>query len=74
MIKKKLKILQAVYCLGRGGAERLAIDITKQLAMRADVEVLLISFDKTVSHEYSTEGVNYKFCPSRINLSITGPN
>ena len=72
MKNRKLKILQAVYCLGRGGAEKLAIDITRQLASYEDVEVLLISFDKTVDYEYSTEGVNYKFCPANVRLSLLG--
>ncbi len=72
MENRKLKILQAVYCLGRGGAEKLAIDITRQLASYEDVEVLLISFDKTVDYEYSTEDINYKFCPANVRLSLLG--
>ena len=72
MKNTKLKILQAVYCLGRGGAEKLVIDITRQLATHADVEVLLVSFDRTVDYEYSTEGINYRFCPVSVNLSIIG--
>lgn len=70
MKQEQLKILHAVYCLGRGGAEKLAIDITRQLATYDDVEVLLISFDKTVDYEYSTDGINYRFCPADVRLSL----
>ena len=68
---KKLRILQAIYCLGRGGAERLAIDITRELNKSDNVEALLISFDKTVNYEYSTDDINYKYCPSSVELSIS---
>lgn len=71
--REKLRILQAVYCLGRGGAERLSIDITSQLQQIPDMEVLLISFDKTVNHEYSTEGINYLYCPSAVTLRVGKP-
>ena len=47
---KKLKILHAVYSLGRGGAEKIAIDITNELNKRENIEALLISFGKTVSY------------------------
>lgn len=74
MSTKKLKILQAVYCLGRGGAEKLAVDITYELNKREDVDVMLLSFHKTVDYEYDTTGLNYKYYPSDTKLSVFGKN
>lgn len=71
---ERLRILQAVYCLGRGGAERLSIDITNELNKRENIEALLISFNKTADYEYSTKNVNYRYCPSEVKLSIIGKN
>ncbi|NTW31632.1 MAG: glycosyltransferase [Bacteroidetes bacterium] len=71
---RKLKILQAVYCLSRGGAEKLAIDITNELNKRENIEALLVSFDKTEDYEYDISEVNYKYCPSKTELSFFGKN
>jgi glycosyltransferase involved in cell wall biosynthesis len=60
--------------LGRGGAEKLAIEITQELNKRNDVEALLVSFDKTENYVYNTEGLNYKFCPSKVDLSMKKKN
>ena len=72
MSRDKLRVLHAVYCLGRGGAEKLAIDIPNELNNRSDAEALLIAFDKTVEQEYFVKNENYKFCPSQVNLSVLG--
>lgn len=74
MKKEKLRVLHAVYCLGRGGAEKLAIDITNELNKRDDVEAMLVSFDKTVDYEYDVSDMNYRFCPSNIRLSLYKKN
>jgi len=74
MKKEKLRVLHAVYCLGRGGAEKLAIDITRELNKRDDVEAMLISFDKTVDYEYDVSDMNYRFCPAKIRLSLYKKN
>ena len=70
----KLKILQAIYDLGKGGAEKLAIAATNELNSRQNVEALLISFAKNKVNEYSTENVNYQYCPANVQLSILGKN
>ncbi len=74
MKKEKLRVLHAVYCLGRGGAEKLAIDITRELNKRDDVEAMLVSFDKTVDYEYDVSDMNYRFCPAKIRLSLYKKN
>ena len=70
MNDNKLRVLHAVYCLGRGGAEKLAIDVTRELNKRENVEALLISFGKTANFEYDTDGLNYRYCPSKADLSM----
>lgn len=74
MSEKKLKVLQALYCLSRGGAERLAIDITKELNKREGIEARLISFYEGKGAEYDTAGIPYQFCPSSVKLPLMGKN
>jgi len=70
--KEKIRVLQAVYCLERGGAERLTLDIARELTKREDIEVMLVSFDKRVEIEYNPIGIPYQYCPSSVSLSPLG--
>jgi len=72
MKKEKIRVLQAVYCLERGGAERLTLDIARELTKREDIEVMLVSFDKRVEIEYNPIGIPYQHCPSSVSLSPFG--
>lgn len=60
--------------MGRGGAERLTLDITRELHSRQDIEVKLVSFGKSVDYEYDTSGLDYVYCPTIPEISVLNPN
>jgi len=74
MIAQKLKILYCVQSLGRGGAERLILDICTELNNRSDVDYLLVSFSPVNEYQLLSENVKIKYCNSNITLSILKRN
>jgi glycosyltransferase involved in cell wall biosynthesis len=69
-----LKILHIIPNLGKGGAERLVLDICNQLYKTHGVEVKLICFSD--KNEYPSLAVaDYiKVIPASVNLSVLGKN
>ncbi len=58
--------------MGRGGAERLTLDISQELNKRPDVELLLVTVGKSVDYEYEATGLNHIYCPSEAKVSLWG--
>lgn len=75
----ELRVLHVIPTLGKGGAERLCLDIVRELAKRGDVQTMLICLrgHNAYAEEYSdlvTETANASVVPSitgewKINLS-----
>ena len=70
MGNQKLKILYCVQCLGKGGAERLILDICNHLNTRSDVDYLLVSFSQLNEYTTLSQAVNLKYCDAQISLSM----
>jgi glycosyltransferase involved in cell wall biosynthesis len=64
---EKLRIIQAIPDLGKGGAERLVIDICRQLHILSDVEYRLVIFTNTNEYKSLTHGLNIIYCPVSVN-------
>ncbi len=69
---EKLKILQIIPNLKKGGAERLVLDICRELSERAGVEVKLVCLSQENEYPFLTNNVDYTVIPSKYIPSITG--
>jgi glycosyltransferase involved in cell wall biosynthesis len=67
-----MKILHLIPSLRKGGAERLALHICKELSSRADVEVKLFTFHKQNDYAFLTKDIDWEIVPARVVPSITG--
>lgn len=68
-----MKILFVTQSLGKGGAERLVLEITH--AMKKDfpqVEVKIVSLDRENDFTSLSQGLDIEYCNSKVQLSITG--
>ena len=65
-----MKILHIIPDLRKGGAERLVIDIIRELSIRPGVTASIIIFRDSI--EYKTDGIRASIhvIPSSVNLSI----
>ncbi|MGQ0828894.1 MAG: glycosyltransferase [Bacteroidota bacterium] len=68
----KLKILQIIPNLSKGGAERLVLNICNEIAGRENYEILLVNFNSANEYEFLCEKINRKLCVSKVQPSITG--
>lgn len=69
-----IKILHVIPNLVKGGAQRIAIDICKELSKRSDVEVMLVYFEGKNEFSFLTEGLNVRKLDINFNLSFTSKN
>jgi glycosyltransferase involved in cell wall biosynthesis len=69
---KNLKILHIIPSLVKGGAERLVLDICRELMTRKNVEVKLLIFRNQNDFAYSSQAFEIVICPARVIPSITG--
>lgn len=68
-----MRIIQSVYCIGRGGAETLTVDICTELQRRSGIEVKLVSFAKQVAYELDVSHLDFSYFPTAINFSPLRP-
>jgi len=67
-----MKILFVTQSLGKGGAERLVLEITH--AIKKDfpqIEVKIISLDRQNDFTSLSQGLDIEYCNSKVQLSIT---
>jgi glycosyltransferase involved in cell wall biosynthesis len=67
-----MKILHIIPSLDKGGAERLTLDIVKNLMDVPDVEVALVIFRNQNSYSFLTDAINFHIIPSFYTPSIKG--
>ena len=72
MFSNKLKILHIIPNFGKGGAERLVLDICNNLSKQKDCEVTLITFRDDNSYSFLINELDWKVIPSSVQLSISG--
>ncbi len=65
-----LKVLHIIPSLAKGGAERLALDICKELSSRQGIEVKLIYLHPVNQYEKLSEGVQIEYVPAAVHLSV----
>lgn len=71
---KKLKVLFLVQSLESGGAEKLIIDVSKEMAKRSDVEFLIASLSSKNDFVKTANNLPVKICNSYVRLSLSGKN
>ena len=67
--QQKLRIMQIIPSLAKGGAERLVVDICQELHQRPDIEVLLVNFHPVNTFEQQTGRLNRIVCPTRNKIT-----
>ena len=67
----KLRIMQVIPSLLKGGAERLVLDICRQLHNRADVEYLLVTFRDDTAYEFLHQDLHHQIVHAEVMPSIT---
>ena len=67
-----MKILHIIPNFGKGGAERLVLDICNNLSKQKDCEVTLITFRDDNSYSFLINELDWKVIPSSVQLSISG--
>lgn len=65
-----IKILHIIPSLNKGGAERLALDICKELQAREGVQVKLICFSDDNAYTELSGNINFQVIPANIRLSL----
>lgn len=66
-----MKIIHVIPSLDKGGAERLAADICKELSQREGVKVKLVTFRKDNAYSGSLKGMDVETVPAFVIPSIT---
>ena len=67
-----MKILQVIPSLGKGGAERIAVDLSVELANRKDIELIFVVFSEDNKYSFLTQNLLIKFIPTQYIPSIKG--
>jgi glycosyltransferase involved in cell wall biosynthesis len=70
----KLKILHVIPNLLKGGAERLVIDILRELSKRAGIEARLVIFRDEIAYEIEDIKHLVHILPSNVELSLFRKN
>jgi glycosyltransferase involved in cell wall biosynthesis len=71
---KKMKVLHVIRSLHKAGAEKLCIDICRELHKRPEIEVLLVSMSPINQFEDLTKDLPLRFIDSKVFPSILGKN
>jgi glycosyltransferase involved in cell wall biosynthesis len=69
-----MKILHIIPNLKKGGAERIVIDIVRQLNMDKSLDVKLVLFENQIEYEVQDLESNIKIIPSQVRLSLLKKN
>lgn len=68
-----MKILQVVQSLGKGGAERLVLEVAQALRKYyPDVHNKIVALERKNEYEELSQGLDIVYCESKVRLSITG--
>lgn len=67
---QKIRVAHVIYNLQRGGAERLTLDICRELNKRETIESLLIVFDDQNDFPELSDGINIIKCSSSVYLKF----
>ncbi len=67
----KYRILYIIPSLQKGGAERLVLDICKELTKRDGVVVKLITFTDQNEYPFLTQNIDWKIVSAKVLLSLT---
>ncbi len=68
-----MKILQVVQSLGKGGAERLVLEVAQALRKyHPEVQNRIVVLERKNEYEELSQGLDIVYCDSRVNLSISG--
>jgi len=67
-----MNLLHLIPSLRKGGAERLVLDICRELSKRKGIRCKLVVMHEVNEYPHLTKGVNIVFCSSRVVPSITG--
>jgi glycosyltransferase involved in cell wall biosynthesis len=69
-----LRILHIIPSLRKGGAERLTIDICRELSSRKGIRVVLLLLHDEQAYPFLTEGLDIRCISSRVTLSVWKEN
>ena len=64
---EKLRIVHAIPSLGKGGAERLVIDICNELHKRKDIDYRLVIFKEINEYESLSSQLNIVYCNVQVH-------
>lgn len=68
-----MKILQVVQSLGKGGAERLVLEISQALRKyHPEVQNRIVALERKNEYEELSKDLDIVYCDSKVNLSISG--
>ena len=68
-----MKILQVVQSLGKGGAERLVLDISQAIKeYHPEVSVRIVALNKKNEYQELSKGLDIVYCNSYVKWSILG--
>ena len=68
-----MKILQVVQSLGKGGAERLVLEISQALRKyHPEVQNRIVALERKNEYEELSKDLDIVYCASNVNLSIFG--
>ncbi|MDD2636384.1 MAG: glycosyltransferase family 4 protein [Bacteroidales bacterium] len=69
-----IKILFFVQSLGKGGAERLVLEIANELSKHSNVSCKIVSFSQLNEYTSLTNNIVVEYCDSKIILSLFRQN
>lgn len=69
-----IKVLYVINSLGKGGAERLLVDIANQLKANCNIEYLICTLENVNEYQNITEGLKIVNCNSFVKLSLFRKN
>lgn len=67
-----MKILHIIPTLNKGGAERLVLDICKELSTRQGIDVRLITFSAVNDYSFLSGEIRHEVIPARVIPSMSG--
>lgn len=67
-----MRILFLINRLGRGGAQRLMLDVCRELNVRSGIEYRLVGFEPINDFPEYGDDVPYEWCDARVRLSVLG--
>lgn len=71
---EKLRIMFVVQSLVKGGAERMVLEISRELQRRKVAEILIVGFDNRNEYPGLSEGLRFIHAPVTFQLSVFGHN